>query len=219
MILDLHCDCVQHDISVPACRLVALQLVMKEWGGPVALTIYIEYLADSAEGSLCAQQVTEYLEQQIQRIWPAPGAAPAVSVSLMFAVSPLDHASCKVPASEPHEIQGGHTRATSEFVTNLGQATDYGKPRTPSYILRRFSRSLLITEMPPVTDPGGGPALLPAWHFHPRSLYHDVPVGSQPWQQEYAQFYPVNALRNLAWSRVLIPPELSCEFMLRLPAV
>lgn len=187
-----------------SCRLPALQLAMKEWNGPVAITIYIEYKAATAEAVRCTQQVTEYLNQGIKHIWSS-GAAPAVSVSFMYTAFRLGRASCNVPATEPTEVQGGHTRATSEFVAKAATSAEYGKTRIPNYILRRFSHSLLSTELPTVTVPGGGPSVSPAWHFHPRTLHHDIPVGARSWQEEYAEFYPVNALRNLAWSQVIIP--------------
>lgn len=177
---------------------------MKEWNGPVALTIYIEYMAATAEAAHCTKQVTDYLNRGIHHIWSS-AAAPAVSVSFMFTAFRLRHASCNVPAPEPPEVQGGHTRATSEFVAEVSHISEFGKTRVPNYILRRFSHSLLSTELRTVTDLGGEMSVSPAWHFHPRSQHHDIPMGSRPWQEEYAEFYPVNALRNLAWSQVLIP--------------
>lgn len=183
------------------CRLPALRLAMKEWRGPVALTVYIEYLANTDDAEHCTERVSQYLSHEIDMIWPAP-ALPAVSVSFMYTAFRLKRAACDVPTATSAKIQGSPTRNTVAVVSGIRQDALWGAPRIAGHVMRRFGVSLLSSGPALVADAGGGPSVTPVWHFHPQSRFHDLPVGSRPWQEEYAEFYPVNALRNLAWSQV-----------------
>lgn len=188
---------------------------MKEWNGPVALTIFVDYLGDSQEAHDCAGRITQYLHNTFATLWPVPGATPAISVSFLYTAFAMDDAACAVPASSTPA--GAATAATRKVAARrtavaIGDDTyrdseSNGVLWSPHTLLRRLLGA--VGDASRITDPGGGPAVTDAWHYWPHKRVHRLRAPDEPWQLVYDAYYPVNALRNLAWSQVHTPSIIS----------
>jgi hypothetical protein len=229
---------------------------MREWAGPVSAAVYIEYKADAAEARACENKVTDYMEKIVSELWPRAEAAPAISISFLYAKFDLPDANCNF--RDPNEVATGpnsHAQGTQraspennfkekeqgqEPSAQLQQQGDgsrsgpssfgmraakpWGSPSIPRRLYNRFQRHLRDSDdvdddvdlgWPQETSSPQGatgthnitqpeePIIKPVWHFHPNAKgATKLLVSERPWREVYDEFYPVNALRNLAWEQV-----------------
>lgn len=198
-------------------RLGALREVMKEWDGPVAVAVYIEYKADTEQAGSCESKVTQYMKEAVAELWPSVDAAPPVSVSFLYTAFDIPDAACVVKQSgkspedsQSHDDAGHAAGESSPHTSYHAGSREYGSPSIPQRLYNRMQRNLLeawqqggSSQSPPDSMPQVGHNPTPVksvWHFKRGGT--KVMVSSRPWKQVYDEFYPVNALRNLAWEQV-----------------
>ena len=192
---------------------------MREWDGPVAVAVYIEYQAGTEQAGSCEGKVMQYMKEAVAELWPSSDAAPPVSVSFLYTAFDIPDAACAVTLSEKSTpaSTGVSEEARTDESHVSGDATyqprnrDYGSLSIPHRLYNKFQRTLLdngleggATWKVPDSVPQGGhhpTAVKPVWHFRGRGGTK-MQTSSRPWKQVYDEFYPVNALRNLAWQQV-----------------
>lgn len=187
---------------------------MQEWGGPVTVAVYIEYKASTEAADACERKVMQYIRETVAELWPSLEAAPATSVSFLYTSYDMPEAACdvelsgSVPAADSHpQPQAGAAQHDSE----LQQITDSGPHSLPQRLVTNHQqRSLQGAKRKPgsvqqghSSKPAKPPPLKPVWHFRVRGGSM-LKAPSRPWKELYDEFYPVNALRNLAWEQVCI---------------
>jgi hypothetical protein len=185
---------------------------MQEWGGPVSVAVYIEYKADTPYASDCKETVVAFMRSAVDSIWGSASNAPPISVSFLFAAFDLPDANCDIAGIESggprkREVSdNSHEEFAAQVVSDGGAKSHlYELPSVPRHLRNRFER-ILQTEAEEHgsrgSDSGNGQAIKPLWHMHPHTVRTQMHLPERPWKDIYDEFYPVNALRNLAWKQV-----------------
>lgn len=199
---------------------------MREWDGPVAVAVYIEYQAGTEQARSCEGKVTQYMKEAVVELWPSTDAAPPVSVSFLYTAFDIPDAACAVtltgktspdPLTVDEVRSGGASSILSADATYQASDRDYDSPSIPHRLYNKFQRTLLdngyqggatwrvpdstLSSQQGAQADAAHPAVKPLFHFRKRGGTK-MPVSSRPWKQVYDEFYPVNALRNLAWQQV-----------------
>lgn len=210
------------------CRLQSLALFVREWNGPVTVTMYIEFRPGTKPAAACKAAIIDWFQRAYTRLWPEEGTEPPLSVSLMYTVFPLTNTTCDIPTSLPLRRQDDRVRTLSVAhddqeileesarvgdVAGLRGDVEAGSRREtrdanggvlwqPGRSWGGNRRLQAPEDYSLITDPGGGAAASDVWHYWPNRWWHRMRGPEGPWQDEYDRYHPVNALRNIAWSQV-----------------
>lgn len=180
---------------------------MKEWDGPVAVAVYIEFQSGTDTAASCENDVMQYMKEAVSEMWTDLDSAPPVSVSFLYTTYEIPGAACDL------KLSGGDATGGDATASQGGQ-TEYGSPSIPRRLYNRFQRNLLEAwrqgdsswqTSDSIPQKGSTPTPVKSvWHFRAKGGTR-LMVSSRPWKQVYDEFYPVNALRNLAWEQVWLP--------------
>ena len=103
------------------CRLGALKEAMREWNGPVTVSVYIEFPGLSPEADSCEAKVKQFVQETVENLWPGLARAPPISVSLLYASQPVPEAKCDVQLTgEQPQPQNAATQHAAD--THTGAA-------------------------------------------------------------------------------------------------